>query len=164
MSHLHRCLPSVRRATLVSTSEELCRRDRRPALWRRDMVRSRPPLLASLTGGATLVLFAACSEAPMSKAPTAPPEAAGAKAPVVSAPQQSVIATGLLFPRGITFDNKGVMYVAEAGTIQGNTVSTAGLCTQVAPPVGPRLGGTTSRISRIENGTRTTVASGLPST
>jgi len=75
-----------------------------------------------------------------------------------------VIATGLLYPRGIAFDNKGVIYVAEAGTIQGNTISTAGLCTQVAPPIGPRLGGATSRISRIEGGTRTTVASGIPST
>jgi hypothetical protein len=74
-----------------------------------------------------------------------------------------VIASGLLFPRGITFDNKGVLYVAEAGTIPGNTISTAGLCPQVVPPVGPRLGGATSRISRIEGGTRTTVASGLPS-
>ena len=128
------------------------------------MARSRPSLLATLTGGAALVLLAACSEVPSSKAPTAPIEGAAAKAPVVSAPQQTVIATGLLYPRGIAFDNKGVLYVAEAGTIQGNTISTAGLCTQVAPPIGPRLGGATSRISRIEGGTRTTVASGIPST
>ena len=123
----------------------------------------RPPLLTALTGGAALVLLAACGEVPSSMAPTAPTEGAGAKVPVVSVPQQTVIATGLLYPRGITFDNKGVLYVAEAGTIPGNTISTAGLCPQVVPPVGPRLGGATSRISRIEGGTRTTVASGLPS-
>ena len=126
------------------------------------MARSRPPLLATLTGGAALVLLAACGEVPSSMAPTAPTEGK-AKAPVVSAPTQTVIATGLLYPRGITFDNKGVLYVAEAGTIPGNTISTAGQCRQVVPPVGPRLGGATSRISRIEGGTRTTVASGLPS-
>ena len=124
---------------------------------------ARSPLLATLTGGAALILLAACGDVPSSKTPTAPAEAK-AKAPVVSAPQQTVIASGLLYPRGIAFDNKGAIYVAEAGTIQGNTISTAGQCTQVAPPVGPRLGGATSRISRIEGGTRTTVASGIPST
>ena len=126
------------------------------------MVRS--PLLATLTGGVSLVLIAACGDVPSSKAPTAPAVGADAKAPVVSTPTQTVIASGLLFPRGIAFDNKGAIYVAEAGTISGNTISTAGQCPQVAPPVGPRLGGATSRISRIENGTRTTVASGIPST
>jgi hypothetical protein len=124
------------------------------------MVRSRPTALATFT---TLVFLAACSDVPVPQAPTAPFDASGAKAPVASAPTQSVIATGLLFPRGIAFDDKGVLYVAEAGTIPGNTTSTAGLCTQVAPPIGPRFSGTTSRISRIEGGTRTTVASGLPS-
>lgn len=128
------------------------------------MARSRPPLLATLTGGAALVLLAACGEAPSSMTPTVPAEGGSAKAPVVSAPEKTVIASGLLFPRGITFDNEGAIYVAEAGTIQGNTISTAGQCTQVAPPIGPRLGGATSRISRIAGGTRTTVASGIPST
>ena len=128
------------------------------------MAHSRPSLLTTLTGGAALVLLAACGDPPSSMAPTVPVEGAGAKAPIVSAPQQTVIATGLLYPRGIAFDDKGALYVAEAGTIQGNTISTAGLCPQVVPPIGPRLGGATSRISRIEGGTRTTVASGLPST
>lgn len=128
------------------------------------MARSRPPLLATLTGGAALVLLVACGEAPSPMTPTVPAEGGSAKAPVVSAPEKTVIASGLLYPRGITFDGKGAIYVAEAGTIQGNTISTAGLCTQVAPPIGPRLGGATSRISRIEGGTRTTVASGIPST
>ncbi len=127
------------------------------------MARSRPPLLTTLTGGVALVLLAACGEVPSSMAPTAPTEGAGAKAPVVSAPQQTVIASGLLFPRGITFDDKGALYVAEAGTIVGHTISTIGVCDQVVPPVGPWLGGFTGRISRIEGGTRTTVASGLPS-
>ena len=126
------------------------------------MARSRPSLLSS-AGGAALVLLAACGDVPSSTTAAAPAGGAEAKAPVVSTPQQTVIATGLLYPRGITFDNKGVLYVAEAGTIQGNTISTAGQCAQVAPPIGPRLGGATSRISRIEGGTRTTVASGLPS-
>jgi len=127
------------------------------------MARSRPPLLSTLTGGAALVLLAACGEVPSSMAPTAPTEGAAAKAPVVSTPQQTVIASGLLYPRGITFDNKGVLYVAEAGTIVGHMISTIGVCDQVVPPVGPWLGGFTGRISRIEGGTRTTVASGLPS-
>jgi hypothetical protein len=128
------------------------------------MSRARPPLLATLTGSAALIVLAACGEPPSSKAPTAPADGAGAKAPVVSTPQQTVVATGLLYPRGIAFDDKGAIYVAEAGTIQGNTISTAGLCPQVQPPIGPRLGGNTGRISRIEGGTRTTVASGIPST
>ena len=124
---------------------------------------ARSPLLTTLTGGAALILLAACGDPPSSTAPLSPTEGAAKKAPVVSTPQQTVIATGLLYPRGMTFDNKGVLYVAEAGTIAGNTISTAGQCTQVTPPIGPRLGGATSRISRIEGGTRTTVASGLPS-
>jgi hypothetical protein len=127
------------------------------------MARARPSLLATLTGGVALISLAACGEAPSSVAPTAA-DGARTKALVAATPTQTVIATGLLFPRGIAFDEKGALYVAEAGTIPGNTISTAGLCTQVAPPVGPRLGGATSRISRIENGTRTTVASGIPST
>jgi hypothetical protein len=126
------------------------------------MARPHHPLLA-FAGGATLVLLAACGDVPSSIAPTSPAGGAEAKAPVVSTPQQTVIASGLLFPRGITFDNKGALYVAEAGTLGGHTLSTIGTCTQVVPPVGPWLGGATGRISRIEGGTRTTVASGLPS-
>lgn len=127
------------------------------------MSRSSPPLLAALASSAALVLLAACGDVPSSLAPTAPPGDAKGKAPVVSAPTQTVIASGLLYPRGITFDNKGALYVAEAGTIEGHTLSTIGVCDQVVEPVGPWLGGATGRISRIEGGTRTTVASGLPS-
>jgi hypothetical protein len=71
--------------------------------------------------------------------------------------------TGLNGPRGLTFGPDGKLYVAEAGS--GGTTSTAGTCTQVIAPVGPYMGGNTSRISSINSaGTRTTVASGLPST
>lgn len=71
--------------------------------------------------------------------------------------------TGLNGPRGLTFGPDGKLYVAEAGT--GGTTSTAGTCAQVIAPIGPYKGGNTSRISSIDSsGTRTTVASGLPST
>ena len=70
---------------------------------------------------------------------------------------------GLNGPRGLHFGPDGKLYVAEAGT--GGTTSTAGACTQVIAPVGPYAGGNTSRISSINSaGTRTTVASGFPST
>jgi hypothetical protein len=73
-----------------------------------------------------------------------------------------VFATGLQAPRGLKFGPDGMLYVAEAGT--GGSTSTKGLCTQVIAPVGPYTGGKTGRISRINmSGTRTTVASGLPS-
>ena len=42
--------------------------------------------------------------------------------------------------------------------------STVGVCTQVVAPVGPYKGGTTARISKIEDGKTTTVATGLAST
>ena len=71
--------------------------------------------------------------------------------------------TGLNGPRGLKFGPDGKLYVAEAGT--GGTTSTKGQCTQVIAPVGPYTGGNTSRISSINSaGTRTTVASGFPST
>jgi len=74
-----------------------------------------------------------------------------------------VFATGLQGPRGLKFGPDGNLYVAEAGT--GGSNSTKGQCTQVVPPIGPYTGGKTGRISRITmSGTRTTVASGLPST
>jgi hypothetical protein len=132
------------------------------------MKRSVPAALRVLTRGAALLsLVAACTESPRLTAPLAPPAASEEHAP--AQPQQhgsiqhSTIASGLLFPRGITFDAHGAVYVAEAGTIPGNTLSTIGICTQVVPPVGPWFGGATGRISRIDGGTRTTVASGLPS-
>jgi hypothetical protein len=113
-------------------------------------------------GGALLVFAAACNDSPRLTAPVTG-DAASTRVPVTTAAQQTIIASGLLYPRGITFDQKGALYVAEAGTPQGNTISTVGLCMQVPNGVGPWLGGATGRISRIEGGTRTTVASGLPS-
>jgi hypothetical protein len=81
----------------------------------------------------------------------------------------TVIASKLEAPRGLRFGPDGALYVAEGGT--GGTNSTAGtngtpaLCEQVPPPVGPYTGGPNARISKIDwNGTRTTVASGFPST
>jgi hypothetical protein len=75
----------------------------------------------------------------------------------------TLVASGLEGPRGLRFGPDGYLYVAEAGT--GGTTSTAGECTQVPTPPGPYTGGPTARISKISpSGTRTTVASGFPST
>ena len=81
----------------------------------------------------------------------------------VPVPQNAtVIASGLNGPRGLAFGPDGVLYVAEAGT--GGKLSTVGACTQVAAPVGPYTGGTTARISKIQDGKTSVVADGLPST
>jgi hypothetical protein len=85
-----------------------------------------------------------------------------AQSPALSA-NVSVVATGLLNPRGLKFGPDGRLYVAEGGA--GGSLSTIGICEQVVAPVGPYTGGYTGRISRIDvsNGLRTTVADGLPS-
>jgi hypothetical protein len=78
-------------------------------------------------------------------------------------PTPVVFASGLLGPRGLHFGTDGYLYVAEAGS--GGTNSTGSACMQVPTPPGPYTGGPTARISKISpNGTRTTVASGFPST
>jgi hypothetical protein len=76
----------------------------------------------------------------------------------------TVVASGLNNPRGITFGPDGLLYVAEGGTTD-NPFSTPDLTRQVPPPVGPYVGGFTSRISKIDvaTGARTTVVDHLPS-
>ena len=75
----------------------------------------------------------------------------------------TIYASGLQAPRGLRFGPDGYLYVAEAGTGGSNSTGTA--CTQVPAPVGPYTGGPNARISKISSdGTRTTVASGFPST
>ena len=74
----------------------------------------------------------------------------------------TVYASGLESPRGLKFGPDGDLYVAEAGA--GGTISTVGSCAQVPAPIGPYLGGSTGRISKLDkSGNRTTVASGFPS-
>src|SRR6202012_5764844 len=74
----------------------------------------------------------------------------------------TVYASGLESPRGLKFGPDGDLYVAEAGA--GGTISTLGSCAQVPAPIGPYLGGSTGRISKLDrSGNRTTVASGFPS-
>ena len=75
----------------------------------------------------------------------------------------TVVASKLEAPRGLRFGPDGDLYVAEAGA--GGTNSTGTACEQVPGPVGPYTGGPNARISKIaSDGTRTTVASGFPST
>lgn len=120
-----------------------------------------PPNLTRLpvTALALVLTIAACD----TQQPTAP-VTSGTRADVTPMPAQTVIVSGLHYPRGMTFDAVGNIYVAEAGTPQGNTISTVGQCEQVPAPIGPYRGGATGRISRIgKDGTRTTISDGIVS-
>jgi glucose/arabinose dehydrogenase len=106
---------------------------------------------------APLAILAACDQ-PQSII-TAPSLAAAAKKPSNTAPSRTVVASGLLNPRGIAFSKDGDLYVAEAGTTEGTT-STSAVCNQ--DPM-PSLSGHTGRISRIVGGAPVPVVQGLPS-
>jgi len=118
-------------------------------------MRTFPRLMFAL---APLAMLAACDQ-PQSTI-TAPSLASAAKAPNNPAPSQpTLVASGLNNPRGIAFDNRGNLYVAEAGTTDGN-ISTEGTCQQ-DPMVSHS--GHTGRISKIVNGAPLPVIQGLPS-
>lgn len=85
-----------------------------------------------------------------------------------------VVANGLHDPRGLAWGPAGELYVSEAGTTVGMFVPppppapteppTRTRC-EVYWPVGPKVGGYTGRISRIDrSGVTQVVAEGLPST
>lgn len=120
------------------------------------MQRLLPPAVAAFT----LAALAACD----SPHPAAPEARIDAVATAAAPNAPTVIVSGLRFPRGFAFGRDGAIYVAEAGTIEGNDRTTVGQCAQVPAPVGPWSGGFTGRISRVTMaGARTTVADGLPS-
>lgn len=117
--------------------------------------------LPAVVAAVTLTALTACDSARS----TGPGTTAGAEARRAALPNaQTVVVSGLEYPRGFTFGRDGAIYLAEAGTPQGNSSSTVGLCPQTPPPVGPYVGGFTGRVSRVTMaGERTTVAGGLPS-
>lgn len=72
----------------------------------------------------------------------------------------SVVASGLINPRGVAWDAGGTLIVAEAGTGGDNLADGE---ESVPPPIGPMSGGPTARVSRIADGCAEPLASGLPS-
>ncbi len=75
----------------------------------------------------------------------------------------TVVASGLLGPRGLAVGPDNDLYIAEAGT-GGKHRTSPKQCMQV-PNVGPYFGGLTARISKVtHSGKLITVASGFPST
>jgi hypothetical protein len=77
---------------------------------------------------------------------------AGSAIPAAGVP----VMVGLHNPRGLAFDNHGILYVAEAG--QGGTAPCAVFSDGMTKCYGP-----TGRISRLKNGVQEVVADGLPS-
>lgn len=76
----------------------------------------------------------------------------------------TVVASGLLGPRGLSFGPDHDLYIAEAGS-GGTHATTPTQCMQVPVPIGPYTGGPTGRISKVDgSGKLSTVASGFPST
>ena len=116
----------------------------------------------AVTAITAVVVLAACDNHGTTSI-TAAPEAARLERPGrTRRVYRSVIASGLEYPRGFAFGPDGAIYLAEAGTPEGNDTYTVGLCPQVG--FGASAGGFTSRISRITlAGERTTVADHLPS-
>jgi glucose/arabinose dehydrogenase len=115
----------------------------------------RPSLVAALgAAAASLALLAAAG------AGAAPRQAA----PAVALAPHTVIAHGLINPRGLAFGPDGALYVAEAGS-GGTLATTAADCQQVPVPIGPDSAGFTSRILRVgAHGRLAIAAAGLPST
>jgi len=70
----------------------------------------------------------------------------------------SLVASGLINPRGVTWVGDGILYVAQAGT-GGEVLGTPA----VPPPLGPFHGGLSASIVRIEDGCPVLVAGDLPS-
>src|SRR5688500_15257728 len=71
----------------------------------------------------------------------------------------TVVAAGLINPRGFTWgDDGGTLFVAEGGT-GGTTPGDP----ETPPPVGPVTGGTSARISWIAEGCPATLVDELPS-
>src|SRR5579863_8322592 len=94
--------------------------------------------ITQITNGACRLILAAVVTAGFSLPQSLPPLSSNA----------TVFATGLDNPRGMKFSPDGKLYVAEGG--QGGSTSTAGMCPQVVPPVGPYTGGSSSHISVID--------------
>jgi len=93
--------------------------------------------------------------------------AVGAMSPGASLTTGGVSVTtyvgGLNDPRGLTFGADGRLYIAEAGS-GGDGLSTQGICDQVAPPVGPFVGGFTARVLSVGLlGQVSVVVDGMPS-